>query len=69
MRSLINGKEAETAEKLTLSELLAERKVKWPDMLSVELNGHRGEGQFPDDGTERTRPAGVPLFHGRRTWS
>ncbi len=39
MRSLINGKEAETAEKLTLSELLAERKVKWPDMVSVELNG------------------------------
>ena len=48
MRSLINGKEAETAEKLTLSELLAERKVKWPDMVSVELNGAIVErGSFP----------------------
>ena len=39
MKLVINGKEAETAEAGTVSELLAERKVKWPDMVSVELNG------------------------------
>ena len=39
VRLVINGKEAQTPDGLTVSEVLEERKVKWPDMVSVELNG------------------------------
>ena len=39
MEIQINGEYAEVSEKMTVTELLAERKVKMPDMVSVELNG------------------------------
>lgn len=39
MEIQINGESAEVSEKMTVTELLAERKVKMPDMVSVELNG------------------------------
>ncbi len=39
MRLVINGKDAETNGSQTVTELLREQKVKWPDMVSVELNG------------------------------
>lgn len=39
MKLVINGKETQTADQLTVSGLLQERKVKRPDMVSVELNG------------------------------
>ncbi len=40
MKLTINGKDVETNGSSTVTELLKERKVKWPDMVSVELNGH-----------------------------
>lgn len=35
----INGEPREISGSMTVKELLAERKVKMPDMVSVELNG------------------------------
>ena len=39
MKLMINGKDVETNGFQTVTELLKEQKVKWPDMVSVELNG------------------------------
>lgn len=39
MKIIINGAEADVTPALTVSDLLTERKVKMPDMVSVELNG------------------------------
>ncbi len=39
MKIRINDLETEIAEGLTISALLAERKVKMPEMVSVQLNG------------------------------
>ncbi len=39
MRLIVNGKESDFADSLTVSELLVEQEVKMPDMVSVELNG------------------------------
>ena len=39
MKLIINGKDVETDGAQTVTELLKEQKVKWPDMVSVELNG------------------------------
>jgi len=39
MRVIVNGKESDFVDDLTISELLSERNVKMPDMVSVELNG------------------------------
>lgn len=46
MKLVINGKETDFNDGLTVSELLVEHNVKMPDMVSVELNGEilrRGE--------------------------
>ena len=39
MKLTINGKDVEANGSQTVTELLKEQKVKWPDMVSVELNG------------------------------
>ncbi len=39
MKITINGDAAEVSDGLTVAGLLAERKVKMPEMVSVELNG------------------------------
>ena len=39
MKLIVNGKESDFADSLTVSKLLVEQKVKMPDMVSVELNG------------------------------
>ena len=39
MKFIVNGKEVNGKEGLTVSKLLVEQKVKMPDMVSVELNG------------------------------
>ncbi len=39
MNLIINGKETNCSESLTVSNLLVEQKVKMPDMVSVEING------------------------------
>ena len=39
MKVTINGKDVQTNGSGTVTELLEEQKVKWPDMVSVELNG------------------------------
>ncbi len=39
MKLVVNGKETNFNEGLTVSQLLVEQKVKMPDMVSVELNG------------------------------
>ena len=39
MKLIINGKDVKTDGAQTVTELLKEQKVKWPDMVSVELNG------------------------------
>jgi sulfur carrier protein len=39
MNIIVNGKETNCSESLTVSKLLVEQKVKMPDMVSVELNG------------------------------
>lgn len=39
MNLVVNGKESDFADSLTVSELLVEQKVKMPDIVSVELNG------------------------------
>ncbi len=35
----VNGEAAEIGGEMTVTQLLAEREVKMPDMVSVELNG------------------------------
>lgn len=35
----VNGEPADIGGEMTVTELLADRKVKMPDMVSVELNG------------------------------
>ncbi len=39
MKLVVNGKEVNGKESLTVSELLVEQKVKMPEMVSVEING------------------------------
>ncbi len=39
MKVIVNGKESDFVDGLTVSKLLSERNVKMPDMVSVELNG------------------------------
>lgn len=39
MKLVVNGKEGNFAERLTVSQLLVEQNVKMPDLVSVELNG------------------------------
>ncbi len=39
MRLIVNGKDADVADALTVIDLLSEQNVKMPDMVSVELNG------------------------------
>jgi len=39
MKLIVNGKEDNLVEGLTVSQLLIEQKVKMPEMVSVELNG------------------------------
>jgi len=39
MKLIINGKDTDFSDGLTVSELLVQQKVKMPDMVSVELNG------------------------------
>ncbi len=39
IKLLINGKETEASGTVTVRELLAEKNVESPDMVSVELNG------------------------------
>ncbi len=39
MKVQINGKPIDLRDGLNISELLVERKVQMPDMVSVELNG------------------------------
>lgn len=39
MKIVANGNETEVRDGITVSQLLAERKVKMPDMVSVEING------------------------------
>jgi sulfur carrier protein len=39
MKLTLNGAEVEMPEGLSVRQLLAERKVKTPEMVSVELNG------------------------------
>ncbi len=39
MKLVVNGKESDFKDGLTISELLVEQNVKMPDMVSVELNG------------------------------
>ncbi len=39
MKIIVNGKETDVSENPTVNEVLAELKVKMPDMVTVELNG------------------------------
>ena len=39
MKVIVNGKESDFVDGLTVRELLSEQNVKMPDMVSVELNG------------------------------
>jgi len=39
MKLVINGKDAQSKDNLSVTELLAEQKVKIPDTVSVEING------------------------------
>ncbi len=39
MKLIVNGKEGNLAEGLTISQLLIAQEVKMPEMVSVELNG------------------------------
>jgi sulfur carrier protein len=39
MNLVINGKETNIIDELTVSELLVQENVQMPDMVSVELNG------------------------------
>ncbi len=46
MNITVNGKNTDTSDGLTVSELLTKENVKMPEMVSVELNGRilkRGE--------------------------
>ncbi|MFH1715712.1 MAG: sulfur carrier protein ThiS [Planctomycetota bacterium] len=46
MNIVVNGKNTDTTDGLTVSELLTKENVKMPEMVSVELNGQilkRGE--------------------------
>ncbi len=38
MKLIVNGKESDFMDSLTVSELLVEQNVKMPDMVSIELN-------------------------------
>ncbi len=39
MKLVINGKDVQSKDNLSVTELLAEQKVKMPDTVSVEING------------------------------
>ncbi len=39
MKLIVNGKDADVRDALTVTELLVDQGVKMPEMVSVELNG------------------------------
>lgn len=39
MKLIVNGEESNLGDGLTVSQLLVEKEVKMPEMVSVELNG------------------------------
>ncbi len=39
MKLILNGKESDFTDGLTVNELLVEQQVKTPEMVSVEING------------------------------
>ncbi len=39
MKLVINGKDTQSKDNLSVTKLLAEQKVKMPDTVSVEING------------------------------
>ena len=39
MKLVINGKDTQSKDNLSVTELLAEQEIKVPDMISVEING------------------------------
>ena len=39
MKLVINGKDVQSKDNLSVTELLSEQEVKMPDMVSVEING------------------------------
>ncbi len=39
MKLVINGKDVQNKDNLSVTELLAEQEVKMPDVVSVEING------------------------------
>jgi sulfur carrier protein len=48
MKVTVNGDEVDISGEISVTELLKEREVKMPDMVSVELNGEILErGTFP----------------------
>lgn len=48
MKVIVNGDEVDISGEISVTELLKEREVKMPDMVSVELNGEIIErGTFP----------------------
>ena len=50
MKLIVNGKKDNLAGNLTVSQLLIERNIKMPEMVSVELNGQilkRSESGMP----------------------
>lgn len=49
MKLIVNGKDSDLTEGLTVSRLLVEHQVKMPEMVSVELNGQiLKRSQFDD---------------------
>lgn len=49
MKIMVNGEEASMDDGITVSELLVLRKVKMPEMVSVELNGKALDRMAFDD--------------------
>ena len=51
MKLTVNGEESDVKDGLNVSELLVEKDVKMPDMVSVELNGNILKRSAYDDTT------------------
>lgn len=70
MNLVINGKQAQKKDGMSVTELLSEQKVKVPDMVSIEINGNiLQRSEFDNTNLKEGDKVELLYFMGGGSWS
>ncbi len=70
MNLVINGKDVQSKDNLSITELLAEQEVKVPDMVSIEINGSiLQRSEFDNTNLNEGDKVELLYFMGGGSWS